>query len=302
VIAQILDYAKEISSWSYEDLENAIKGSSKSKKDSLYHLVANSSEELDESEFIDSVSRNLTRGRFLLLVVGSGIRESVELLTDFLQRHAHMNFTLALVEVGIFRLPETFGNGYLALPRVVAQTVEIERAVIRIEQGRVIAEPPAAGGTKPGTRTKISEQVFYEELAKVEPKTARELQMFFDKAKGLGLYVEPGDNSMKLKFVSGDIELNFGVFRKDGSFQNYRIALMTERIGHPEIGETYLTRLASLFEGGYVQKPANKFIWTVKKGNNQNVTIVEVLAVQDKWLEIIQETIDELLKAQEKES
>ena len=45
----------------------------------------------------------------------------------------------------------------------------------------------------------------------------------------------------------------------------------------------------------------NKWVWTVKKGNNQEVTIADYLAVQDKWLAIIQETIDQLLKAQENE-
>ncbi len=49
-----------------------------------------------------------------------------------------------------------------------------------------------------------------------------------------------------------------------------------------------------------VAKPANKWIWTVKKGNNQEVTIAACLAVQDKWLAIIQDTVDQLLKAQEK--
>lgn len=302
VIGQILDYAKDVSTWSYEQLQESIRNSTKGKVSSLFEVVANSSEELDERDFIDSVSRNLKRGRFLLLIVGSGIRESVELLTDFLQRHAHMNFTLALVEIGIFRIPENSANAYLALPRIIAKTVEIERAVIRIEEGNIVAELPPAEGTKTGTRRTISEQAFYEELAKADPRASRELQEFLDRAKELGLYVEPGDNSLKLKFVSGDVELNLGVFRKDGTFQNYRIALMTERLGHPEIGEAYLTRLALLFQGAHVQKGANKFTWTVKKQNNQPLTIGEVLAVRTRWLEIIQDTISELSKVQEKDA
>ena len=65
VIAQILDYAKEISSWSYEELEDAVRRSSKQKLQSLYQLVASSSEELDERDFVDSVDRNLKRGTIL---------------------------------------------------------------------------------------------------------------------------------------------------------------------------------------------------------------------------------------------
>ena len=148
VVGQILDYAKEISSWSYDDLEAAIRAAPQKSGISLCGIVSQHSEELDEIDFVDSVSRNLRRGRFLLLVVGSGIRESVELIVDFLQRHAHLNFSLALVETGMFQLPEELGKGYLVLPRVVAQTIEIERAVIRIEDGKVIAEMPAEQATK----------------------------------------------------------------------------------------------------------------------------------------------------------
>lgn len=83
VIGQILDYAKELSGWSYDELEKAIKKARKGNGDSLYQLVANDREELDESQFTDNVKRNLRRGRFLLLIVGSGIRVGVERITDF---------------------------------------------------------------------------------------------------------------------------------------------------------------------------------------------------------------------------
>jgi hypothetical protein len=301
VVGQILDYAKELSSWSYYELEAAIKKTRKGNLVSLYQLVADDVDELEESEFIDNVERNLRRGRFLLLIVGSGIREGVEGLSDFLQRHAHLNFSLALVEVAIFHLPEQVAGTHLVLPRVVAQTVEVERAVIRIEEGRIVAELPAEKGTRSGTRTKISEQAFYEKLAEIDPTVAQQLRTFLDRAKNTGLVVEPGQNSLMLKYIADEIELNFGIFRTNGEFWNKRIARFTENIGHPEIGETYLNRLASLFKGGYVYKAPNKFRWTVKIGNNESLTIQDVLKVQDKWLEIIQDTIDQLHEAQKRD-
>jgi hypothetical protein len=299
VIGQILDYAKDLSSWSYSELETAIKNSRKGNSDSLYDTVVNNSDVVDESEFIDNVERNLRRGRFLLLVVGSGIREGVEHITEFLQRHASLNFGMGLVELAIFGLPEQVGGGHLVLPRVVAQTIEVERAVIRIEHGRIVAELPAEAGTKPGTRTKISEQAFYEKLAEVDPRTSQDLRDFLDRAKKLNLFVATGQNSLMLKFMSDDIELNFGIFRTNGEFWNKRIAHLTDRVGHPEIGETYLTRLASLIPKGYLYRAPNKWRWTVKKGDNEIVTIRDCLAVQDKWLDLIQDTIDRLQEAQE---
>ena len=87
-----------------QQLEQAV-SRSPIKTDSV-KLAVSESEDMDERDFIDSVSRNLRRGRFLLLIVGDGIRESVEHIVDFLQEYAHLNFGLALVEFGIFRLPD----------------------------------------------------------------------------------------------------------------------------------------------------------------------------------------------------
>src|SRR5437879_4507479 len=106
VIAQIIDYAKEISGWTYEDLQDAIRrtkplnSADEQASRSLYELVS-AKGETDEVSFHDAVSRNLKRGRFLLLIVGDGIREGVETMVEFLQQHAGFHFTLAFVEIAL---------------------------------------------------------------------------------------------------------------------------------------------------------------------------------------------------------
>lgn len=73
VIGQILDYAKDLMNWSYDELDTkvcAINGGL-----SLFELVKADGHEVLEASFIDTVQRNLSKGRFLLLVVGDGIRE-----------------------------------------------------------------------------------------------------------------------------------------------------------------------------------------------------------------------------------
>jgi len=288
VVGQILDYAGEISRWSYENLEAAVK--SRLKK-SLFEIAATSSEDLDESGFIDNVTRNLKRGRFLLLIVGNGIRENVEQIAEFLQKHAHLNFSFALIEVGIFQLPEELGEGYLIYPRVLAQTVVIERAVIRVEEGKWVAEMIIEPENRNvSRRSKISEEAFFEELE--NRAMAQELRQFFDNLLQIGLILQPGQNSMKIKYTVGDTEFNLGTFNTNSTFQNYGIAAVTQQIGYPDIGEEYLHELASLFQDGFVSNTTpNKFRWTVKKKNNQYFTLAECLAVQDQWLELIQKTI-----------
>ena len=54
-----------------------------------------------EAEFVDNVTRHLKRGEFLLLIVGDGIREDVEHIVDFVQRHSGLHFNLALVEAAL---------------------------------------------------------------------------------------------------------------------------------------------------------------------------------------------------------
>ena len=56
-----------------------------------------------ESEFIDNVQNNLSRGRFLLLIIGDGIRENMEGLVDYIQCNCGMSFTLSMIEMPIYK-------------------------------------------------------------------------------------------------------------------------------------------------------------------------------------------------------
>jgi hypothetical protein len=173
VVGQLIDYAKDLSALSYEDLGKAISkaeapdGRGGHPKLTLYEAVASGREEINEEDFIDAVSRNLRRGRFLLLVIGDGIREGVENITAFLQQHAGMHFTLSLIDLAVFELPSENG-GYLVQPRILAETRMIDRGIVTIENGTLTIKPPLDQdiGSKVVTRgTTISEERFYEELA-----------------------------------------------------------------------------------------------------------------------------------------
>ena len=132
-VAQILDYAKKLSCWDYEQLESAVKRKL-GFDESLYAWLCENDETgegmPEESIFIDSVSRNLQGGHFLLLIVGDGIREGVQDLTESLNQAPQLGFTFGLVEMACYRWSE---DQLLLSPSVVARTQEIERAVVRIE-------------------------------------------------------------------------------------------------------------------------------------------------------------------------
>jgi len=178
VVGQIIDYAKELPRLSYEAFDAAIRkaepAGKAAKTDSLYQRAGAEVAGVDEASFIDAVSRNLRRGRLLLLIVGDGIQEGVQNIVDFLQQHAGMHFTLALVEVAIFK---SHPDGYLVQPRVLAKTQMVPRGVVSIEDDRVTiradqsTEPvtPSAGRgeaprPRPSVPATISEERLYEAL------------------------------------------------------------------------------------------------------------------------------------------
>lgn len=132
VVGQILDYAKELSRWSSSDLQREVSRRLKSEGNTLLERVREAGHAVDEMEFNDALTLNLRRGRFLLLIVGNGIREGVEAITEYLQLHAGLHFTLGLVELPIYSHP----NGdRIVVPRILARTKVIEREVVAVPDG-----------------------------------------------------------------------------------------------------------------------------------------------------------------------
>ena len=94
---------------------------------------------------------------------GDGIQVGAERLTDFLQQHAGLHFTFALVELAIFELPAD--AGYLVQPRIPARTVNIERAIVTIgADGNVALAPAPQRGRGAGRRTTISQKKLFADL------------------------------------------------------------------------------------------------------------------------------------------
>ena len=127
VIGQILDYAKDLASWGYEDLQRRVSLATGRKGNALYDLVREHHPDLDEAEFVDSVTRHLRRGEFLLLIIGDGIQEGAANIVDFVQRYSGLHFNLALVEAALYR---DGANRLIVQPRVLAQTEIVQRFVV----------------------------------------------------------------------------------------------------------------------------------------------------------------------------
>jgi hypothetical protein len=135
VVSQILDYAKELSRWSSSDLQREVSRRLKRDGNPLLDLVRQVNPHVDEIQFNDALTGNLRRGRFLLLIVGDGIREAVEAIAEYLQLHAGLHFSLGLVELPIYGMP----NGdRLVAPRVLTRTHLIARNVVAVPDGYMV--------------------------------------------------------------------------------------------------------------------------------------------------------------------
>ena len=127
VIGQILDYAKDLASWGYEDLQREVSKRLAKTGNVLYDLVREQNPDVNEAEFVDNVSRHLKRGEFLLLIVGDGIQEGAANIVDFVQRFSGLHFNLAMVEAALYR---DSANHLIVQPRVLARTEIVQRYVV----------------------------------------------------------------------------------------------------------------------------------------------------------------------------
>ena len=128
VMGQILDYAKDLVSMDYMMLDESIKKSTNGR--SLYDFACEIDHQISEASFIDAVQRNLKRGRFLLLIVGDGIREGAFDIKEFLNQNASMEFTFAMVEMRVFHMND---EHFLVQPEVLHKTNIIQRHVISLD-------------------------------------------------------------------------------------------------------------------------------------------------------------------------
>lgn len=225
VVAQIIDYAKEMAFWSYEDLVSAVrKAGMKSKNDPLIDLFRElEGEEFDDRRFIDSVSSNLRQGRSLLLIIGDGIQEGVEQMTSFLQQTPQLGFNLNLLEIGLYREHSADKDFLFVQPRILARTREINRATVEI---KVTVQPtdiqvtiPPESDQKKTSRRPITEKEFLEQLQTLnDPRAVEFARWVLENAEAHDLTIDWGDAGPLLKYgnpIKGRY-LNFGQLYRNG--------------------------------------------------------------------------------------
>ena len=298
VIAQIVDYAKDLSKWTYEGLQDAVyrsqaAGLGKGKPRSLYEIAAAGNEiEIDEASFVDTVSRNLRLGRFLLLIVGDGIQESVESVAAYLQQHAGLHFTLGLVEIALFKMPD---GGYIVQPRILARTINIERGIVTFEDSRIAIKPPS-GATEtfatPARQVTITKEHYLEQLEKVLPGISPKLNAFIDKLPNYSVKAEFGTKSIILRWHNDDAtSWNLGTIIASGNVWFDYVSRRADELGLLALSKQYLVRITAIVPDATLKEFPNPAGWYVAR-NGGIIKVDELLESEvraEEWLHAIEE-------------
>jgi hypothetical protein len=295
VVAQIIDYAREISTWTYKTLQEAIgrtkplDGLDENPTRSLYELVS-AKGEIDEASFHDAVSRNLKRGRFLLLIVGDCIREGGEGMTEFLQQHAGFHFTLAFIEIALFKAP----GGYIAQPRVLARTTNIDRGIVTLDDGQITIRPsstaaePAKGGLR---RTTITQEHYFEQVEKDFSGLSSKLNSLVDNLSTCNVQTEFGTESMILRWnPDNGRSWNLGNISKRGLVWFDNLGAQAASAGLLELHKQLLRTLAELVPGAFVKKTPKETGWYVTQDGNHYIPAAALLANEERkngWIRAI---------------
>lgn len=129
LVGQILDYVKDLACWDYARLQAVLALRLGKDENPLFHHVAARHRLLDEARFMDAVERNLTAGRFLLLIAGDDIQVGARAIAEYLQENATLRFSLGLVEV----------RG-CALPAAACSCSRASRAPRKTSQMQIVAQ------------------------------------------------------------------------------------------------------------------------------------------------------------------
>ena len=302
VVGQIIDYTSELRCWNYDDLERSVKEYNRKYNGQSLGIMETlrlhaEIPDTEEAVIIDTVMRNLQKSRFLLLLVGDGIREEVERMTDLLHGTPDRQFTLALVELQLYQSDVIGDETILVVPQVVTRTKEVVRAVVRVE-GEATAVHITSGldeTGKPGVT--LTEEEFFQALrADQDHGAAVFARQIIENMESRGCIIEWGVGSLKVKLPdpSGNgRKLSLFYIEKNG---NTWVGYLLDQLRALELPETIandLVRESGRSIGKTLPEP---------KGGNSWVTLGSLRELHphyDTFRSVVEKTIDQIRQASE---
>ncbi len=302
VLAQVLDYAKDIAKWNYQEFEKAVLKARKGSESSLFEIVQQREPDTEESDFIDTLSANIKSARMLLLIIGDGIRENAEELLGFLNTYTRMQFVLSFVEMPVFQVQgeNDKDNKYIITPRIIATTRELHRYVDTGNYSISISSSAEKSQSGSEPSKSLSEEIFYERLGlNLTPEVSDRLRVFVSMLQGKYLICPKLGRGKKLSLnlKSNDDRFNFASIQETGEVYYYGIVDSTNAVGDKNIGIDYLKKLASMLDGQFFDG-YSRSLWCIKK-NGTFPLVSDYLANQQVWEDAIHQVIEQIKRMED---
>ena len=277
VLGQILDYAKEIVKFNYKELERII---TKITNKKLFELVSERIEWLDQEAFEENVNRNLKEGRINLIIAGDRISRNVEELVTFLNGYTKMSFKIGVVEIQLYKLPES--DKRIAIPNCLFKTVEYR--LVRLgsdsdEEDNII---------KPQDKIEL----FYEKIQKNTGQTSKIKSFVDDICTTYNLIKVVGRGErISLNIKTENEENNLLSISDNGKVSFYGLTTPTLPETKLNIGKKYIKTICELVGADF------EYDWGVyPKIKNTRLNIETLL----KYQKSVKLAIEEYIKADEK--
>jgi hypothetical protein len=221
VVVQAIDYGSSIAKWRYEKLEDIVKAYTRKYENSEMNLAEwvgnNHSLPDDRRYFEDTVTKNLRLGRFVTLIVGDKIRQSVIEMLNYVNKYPHLAPTVALIELQCYQLKQNESWPLLVVPSIVARTEIVERSVIQVtvtQAGEYTVEVQQEKPVEPDRRRiRLSEEAYWELLKELEPNGYQQVEKLIAHYREKdGVTVEAVETSIGVKLILQDTGQHVSIF------------------------------------------------------------------------------------------
>jgi hypothetical protein len=224
VVAQAIDYGSSISKWGYSKLNNAVREYTKRFEKvemNLTDWIEQQGGPIENGRdfFEETVAKNLRLGRFLIVIVGDRIRQSVIEMVSYVNKYPHLATDIVLVELNCYHWQSEATWPLLVVPTIVARTEIVERSVIQVTlkpEGAYHVEVRQEGvQKKTGERKRVSltEEAFWELLMEKAPEEYEQAQNLIEKYRIKDrVTVEPTESAIVVRLSIQDTGQQASIF------------------------------------------------------------------------------------------
>ena len=286
VVAQIIDYATDLSKMSFEVFcENAIKDKGGDPTKAFFRKIKEKNPELNETKLTQNLQDSLVHGRFLLMIVGDEIYPKAAMLTESISSAPHLEFSIAFTELQFYRIDEDQDSHLLVVPQVVSQIKPDIRAIVRIiydeKKPDVIVTP-----REPDEETKLNEDTFMESLDSEGKIIFTEILKLYE-TKGYPIHWGTTGFSLNVDLRGKHVAFCYGYGKRANWGQSFSTAftdIINKVEKREEIVQTFREKLKRTNIFTETKKELN-YKFKQKLSENQLANLIEILAGLAKSIE-----------------